>query len=253
MTMTSYDGSIVEDASGGCAQNPAQNGARGGRVRSGRFARVVAAVVTPIMVTAFVFAATLAFVSPVNAEDDPAITAAPRQLIDETAGRIVAILARKNESAEKRISEIEGIAYEIFDFTTMSKLVLARNWRKLDKQKRSEFVREFKRHLARTYGTRLDRYDQEEVDVFAAQLEPRDDVSIKTRIVGGQFDQAEISYRLRYRKDRWRIIDVVIEGVSLVSNYRSQFAEVLNGGTIDDLLAKLRDKNFAVEDGGRET
>ena len=74
-------------------------------------------------------------------------------------------------------------------------------------------------------------------------------MTVKSRIEGGQFDGAEIAYRLRKRKDEWRIIDVVIEGVSLVSNYRSQFAEVLNGGTIEDLLAKLRDKNFVVEPG----
>ena len=71
---------------------------------------------------------------------------------------------------------------------------------------------------------------------------------MKTRIVGGQFDGSEISYRLRNRKDAWKIIDVVIEGVSLVSNYRSQFATVLNGGTIDDLIAKLKDKNFVVDE-----
>jgi phospholipid transport system substrate-binding protein len=189
---------------------------------------------------------------PSRAADDPAITSAPRQLIDETALQIIDILAMKEETPESRIRRIEEIAYEIFDFTTMSKLVLARNWRKLDKEKRAEFVREFKRHLSRTYGTRLDRYDQEKVDVYAAQVEVRDDVSVKTRIVGGQFDGAEISYRLRNRKDQWRIIDVVIEGVSLVSNYRSQFAEVLNSGTIDDLLAKLRDKNFVVDEGQPE-
>ena len=190
--------------------------------------------------------------SPARAADDPAITAEPRQLIDETAGQIVGILAMKDETPETRIRQIEEIAYEIFDFTTMSKLVLARNWRKLDKEKRAEFVREFKRHLSRTYGTRLDRYEQEKVDVYAAQVEVRDDVSVKTRIIGGQFDGAEISYRLRNRKEKWRIIDVVIEGVSLVSNYRSQFAEVLNSGSIDDLLTKLRDKNFVVDEPAAE-
>lgn len=175
-----------------------------------------------------------------------ALTAAPRQLIDETAVKIVAILARKSDPTEKRVGEIEEIAYELFDFTTMSKLVLARNWRKLTPAQQTTFIEEFKRHLSHTYGTRLDRYDQERVDVYAAQVEQRNDVSVKTRIVGGQFDGAEISYRLRQQADRWRIIDVVIEGVSLVSNYRSQFQEVLNTGTIDDLLAKLRDKNFKV-------
>ena len=194
------------------------------------------------------FAGTIVGISPASAEDDPAITAEPRALIDATADKIVAVLAKKGATTEARVAEIESIAYEIFDFTTMSKLVLAKNWRKLDKEKRAEFVRQFKQHLSRTYGTRLDRYEQEEVEVYAAQLEPRNDVSIKTRIIGGQFDNAEISYRLRNRNDEWRIIDVVIEGISLVSNYRSQFSEVLNSGTIDDLLAKLRDKNFKIEE-----
>jgi phospholipid transport system substrate-binding protein len=187
-----------------------------------------------------------------SAGDDPKITEAPKKLIDDTAQQIVAILGKKDEPAEKRVTEIQEIAYEIFDFTTMSKLVLARNWRKMPKEKRAEFVKEFKQHLSRTYGTRLDRFDQERVDVTGARVEPRDDVSVITTIVGGQFDGAVISYRLRNRDERWRIIDVVIEGVSLVSNYRSQFAEVLNGGTIDDLLSKLRDKNFKVDDGIEE-
>ena len=183
-----------------------------------------------------------------DAVEDAELTAEPTQIIEKAAGEIMAVLARKDEPAEVRVREIEEIAYAIFDFTTMSKLVLARNWRKMDKPKRAEFVREFKTHLSRTYGTRLDRYDQEEVEVYGAQVEVRNDVTVKSRIVGGQFDGAEIAYRLRNRKDAWKIIDVVIEGVSLVSNYRSQFATVLNGGTIDDLITKLKDKNFVVDE-----
>ena len=198
------------------------------------------------------FSVSLVSVSAALAADDPTLTAAPRQLIKETATKIVSILAKKDQTTETRISEIESLAYEIFDFTTMSKLVLARNWKKMDKAKRKEFVVEFKRHLSRTYGTRLDRYEQEEVDVYGAQVEVRNDVSVKTRILGGQFDGAEIAYRLRNRRDEWKIIDVVIEGVSLVSNYRSQFKEVLNGGSIEDLLVRLRDKNFIVDEGRAE-
>ena len=187
--------------------------------------------------------------SPGRSVEDAALTAAPQKLIEDTADQIVSILSQKDQPSDVRIREIEKIAYEIFDFTTMSKLVLARKWRKLSNEQKGEFVREFKRSLARTYGTRLDRYDQEKVEVYGTQIEPRDDVSIKTRIVGGQYGGAELAYRLRKRNDRWRIIDVVIEGVSLVSNYRSQFVEILNRGTIEDLLEKLRDKNFELTEG----
>src|SRR5262249_29394633 len=119
---------------------------------------------------------------------------------------------------------------------------------KLTPEQRTTFVQDFKRHLSHTYGTRLDRYDQEKVDVYGAQVEQRNDVTVKTRIVGGQFNGAEVSYRLRKEASDWKIIDVVIEGVSRVSNYRSQSQQVLNTGTIDDLLAKLRDKNFKVDE-----
>jgi len=204
--------------------------------------RVFASGLTALVAVAFAFGPAV-----VVADDDAALVAAPRQIIDDAASQIVAVLARTEEPAEQRVSEIEEIAHEIFDFTTMSKLVLARNWRTLDKPKRAEFVREFKTHLSRTYGTRLDRFDDVDVEVYGSQVEVRNDVTVKTRIVGGQFDGAEISYRLRNRKDAWKIIDVVIEGVSLVSNYRTQFASVLNGGTIDDLITKLKDKNFVVD------
>lgn len=184
----------------------------------------------------------------IAADEDDALTSRPRAIMEETADKVVAILARRDRPSEERVEAIKEIAYEIFDFQTMSKLVLARNWRKLDSNQRVEFVEEFKRHLSRTYGNRLDRYNQEKVDVYGAQVEPRDDVTIKTRILGGEFDGAEVAYRFRKREDQWRIIDVVIEGVSLVSNYRSQFAEVLGRSTIDDLLARLRDKNFQLEE-----
>ncbi len=205
-----------------------------------------------VVAAAIVLAHGMAIVPLAHAADDPPNTDAPREIIDVAAKKIVAILGRKDEPAEVRVSAIEEIAYDLFDFTTMSKLVLARNWRKLDKDKRREFVQEFRTHLSRTYGTRLDRYDQERVDVYAAKVEVRNDVSVKSRIVGGQFDGAEIAYRLRNRKGEWKIIDVVIEGISLVSNYRSQFSTVLNGGTIDDLITKLKDKNFVVETGESE-
>lgn len=236
------------------------------RGRQGLFPRRVGRSAGPLRVgfAAFVAVACVAVVPGVlvpaearaqaqSAAANAALTEAPRKLIDETAVKIVAILARKSDPTEKRVADIEAIAYDLFDFSTMSKLVLARNWRKATPEQRTTFVKEFKRHLSHTYGTRLDRYDQERIDVYAAQVEQRNDVSVKTRVVGGQFDGAEISYRLRKQGEPWKIIDVVIEGVSLVSNYRSQFQEVLNTGTIDDLIAKLRDKNFKVEDEPKAT
>jgi len=178
------------------------------------------------------------------ADATPGATPGPREVVEDTVARVLAILADESLDQPTRRERIEAIAFDVFDFTTMSKLVLARNWKRFSQDQKRAFVREFKAHLSRTYGSRLDRYRQENVRIVSTREEPRGDVTVITKVVGGQFDDIEMSYRLRYRDDRWRAIDVVIEGVSLIANFRSQFAEVLSKGGPERLLEELRTKNF---------
>ena len=140
---------------------------------------------------------------------------------------------------------IEKIAYARFDFTTMSRLVLARNWKRFSKDQQARFEVEFKTFLAKQYGTRLDSYQQEKVEVLGERAEPRGDVTVRTRIVGGDFEGADVDYRLRGKDGNWLVIDVVIEGISLVSNYRDQFKSVVGSGGPEALLDELKRKNAA--------
>jgi phospholipid transport system substrate-binding protein len=176
-------------------------------------------------------------------EDVDAFVAAPRAIVAESVARVIAILNEPDLDSAARRAQIEQIAFDVFDFTTMSKLVLARSWKKFDPEQRTEFIGEFKIHLSRNYGSRLDRYQQTDVKVMGTRLEPRNDVSVLTEVVGGQFDGVEMNYRLRARDDQWGVIDVVIEGVSLVANFRSQFKHVLSRGGPDDLLEQMNKKN----------
>lgn len=169
--------------------------------------------------------------------------AGPRAVIEQTVEEVLAVLRTPGLSSQERRSGIEQIAYQRFDFATMSRLVLARNWRRFSPEQRTEFQAEFKRYLALNYGSRIDRYDQEEVEITDERPEPRGDVTIKTRIVGGQYENAVVDYRLRQNDGHWYVIDVVIEGISLISNYRDQFKEVVNRGGPERLIAKLREKN----------
>jgi len=188
--------------------------------------------------------------APARADDaaaaDPAISAA-RAVVRQTVDQVLAILANKDWPAEKRVSAIEQIAYARFDFDTIARLVLATNYRRFSAAQRVEFVNEFKSHLSRSYGSRVDRYEQEKVEITGARLEPRGDVTVLTRIVGGQADGVEMNYRLRSHEETWQVIDVVIEGVSLVSSFRSQFKEVVSQGGPELLLERLKDKNARFE------
>ena len=173
----------------------------------------------------------------------PAAEASARQVVESTVADVLAVLQTDGLDVETRRTRIEGIAYARFDFETMGKLVLARNWKRFDPQQREQFVSEFKRHLSRSYGTRIERYEQEQVDIIGERAEQRGDMTVQTAIRGGQFDGIAIDYRLRNRGGTWRVIDVVIEGVSLVSNFRSQFKDIVSKEGPDALIAKLQEKN----------
>jgi len=185
-------------------------------------------------------------VGPVRAAVDP--TEAARAVVEKTVGEVLVVLNEPGLDSEQRRARIEQIAFGVFDFATMSKLTLAKNWKRFDERQREEFVAEFKAHLSRRYGTRLDRYKQTDVAIVGTQLEPRNDVTVRSKVVGGQFDGVAMDYRMRESDGRWLVIDVVIEGVSLVANFRSQFTEVISQGGPEELLRQLKSKNFDVRD-----
>ncbi len=173
--------------------------------------------------------------------------APPRALIEKTVGQILEILGTAGLDNDERRIRIEAVAFLVFDFTTTSKLVLARNWKKLDKAQQSEFVEEFKQYLSRNYGSRLERYQKADVAVLNARVEPRRDVTVFTKVVGSRYDGFEMNYRLRFRKEEWKIIDIVIEGVSMLANFRAQFAEVMSREGAEGLLEALRTRNAGPE------
>ena len=180
------------------------------------------------------------------AESGQASGEGPRQVIDRTVVEVLAVLADRARLSEERRAELEALARQRFDFGTMSRLVLARNWKRFSKPQQTEFVEVFTRYLANDYGTRLDRYEQEQVEVLGERQEPRGDVTVKTAIVGGENNGALVDYRMREDKGRWKIIDVVIEGISLVANFRDQFRDVIARSGPEGLLEKLREKNEAL-------
>jgi len=171
-----------------------------------------------------------------------------QQLIEQTVTQVLGILRDESRTTAQRRVELERIAHERFDFRTMARLVLGRDWKRLDATERDEFVDQFTTYLANDYGSRLDRYEQENVIVEGEEPKPRGDVVVKTKVVGGENDGAIVDYRMRKGSDgSWRIIDVVIEGISLVANFRDQFREVMSRGGPEGLIDRLKEKNAAVD------
>jgi phospholipid transport system substrate-binding protein len=127
--------------------------------------------------------------------------------------------------------------------------VLGRNWPKLSPKQRDEFVVEFKRHLSGTYWKTLEDYRDQKVTVTGARAEKKGDVTVRSTIDAERAEPIRMDYRMRQKGGEWSVIDVVIEGVSLVQNFRSQTQEIIGEVGVDGLIERLRQKNAAREKG----
>lgn len=183
----------------------------------------------------FALTAALSFHEPAFAQD-------ARGFIQETADQVLVVLKNESLASKQKVRELEEIAYGRFDFDTMSRLVLARNWSKLTPEQQKQFVQEFRQHLSVTYGKNIENYRNETIEVTGDREEARGDWTVKTKILRGG-DDILVDYRLRKVDGQWKIIDVVIERVSLVANFRSQLQDVVTNQGADAMLRMLREKN----------
>jgi len=167
----------------------------------------------------------------------------PTAVVQATADAVVAVLADKNLSVEQRRHKVEDIVYAHFDFETLSRLVLARNWKDLSPEQQKTFVEEFKRHLSVTYGKNVETYNNEKAVVTGDRAEAQNDWTVKTKVIRPNADDILMDYRLRKEGTDWRVIDVTIEGVSLVANFRAQFQEIISRDGVTKLIDLLREKN----------
>jgi len=194
--------------------------------------------------TAILVVAGISFAEPgVRAATESEVGA--HAVIAETIEEVLAVLRNKSVSTEDRIHSLEQIVNVRFDLYVMSRLVLARNWKRFSEEQKEQYVAEFKRYLTNSYGNRIERYDQQEVKITGEREESRGDVVVQTKILGGEFEGAMVDYRLRKQGEDWLVIDIVIEGISLVSNYRDQFKSIVSSGGPELLLERLKEKNAA--------
>jgi phospholipid transport system substrate-binding protein len=176
-----------------------------------------------------------------------AASTSPEETIRQTSVKVIEILADKALTLEQKKTSLDGYLDTCCDFQTISKLVMAKNWRSLKPAEQTEFMDLFRKYLVTTYGDSIESYSGETVDVLSGRKEARDDYTVMTKIARGSA-QADILVDYRMRKvsnGEWKIIDVIAEGISLVSNLRSQFQEVVSQGGTDLLLRKLREKTLA--------
>jgi len=164
--------------------------------------------------------------------------------VRSTVDGIINILKDQSLNApgkkDERRARIRSLITERFNFEEMSKLSLARHWGDRSDEEKKEFISLFSDLIENSYIEKIERYTDEEI-IYADEKRSGGRAEVKTVIISKGTD-THINYRLIKTTDDWMVYDIVIEGVSLVSNYRSQFSSTIRATSYEGLVKKLREK-----------
>jgi len=170
---------------------------------------------------------------------------APTDQLKAQIERTVKILEdpelKKPGKQRDRRAAVRQVANDIFDFSETAKRSLARHWAARSQAEREEFVQLFGDLLERSYISKIELYGGEKIRFVGETIEP-DGAIVRTRLVTRQDTEIPIDYRMHARGDKWLVYDVLIEGVSLISNYRTQFNKIITTSSYQELVKKMKSK-----------
>jgi phospholipid transport system substrate-binding protein len=174
---------------------------------------------------------------------------APDALVRETAERTLARMTAEREVLKSDLGKLYRMVDEIvlphFDFERMSQLVLGKHWRDAAAEQRTRFTGEFKQLLVRTYATALFDYTGQKIVYKPLHANPADtDVVVKTEIETGTGPAVPMHFAMwKNGAGEWKVFDVRIDGVSLVTNYRNSYSKTIQTEGLETLIGQIADKN----------
>ncbi len=170
---------------------------------------------------------------------------APTDQLKGTIEKVLNILGDPALKADGKVLErraaVRKVANDIFDFAETAKRSLARHWQNRTNDEREEFIRLFGDLLERSYISKIERYGGEKIK-YSGESVDGDLATVRTTLTTKQGSEVPIEYRLLHRGDRWLVYDVIIEGVSLISNYRTQFNKIIQTSSYQELVKKMKAK-----------
>ena len=172
--------------------------------------------------------------------------ASPTETVKRTVDEVVRIVAdkemKKPQNEKKRRQELKKAIGAVFDYGEMAQRSMARHWRDRSAADKKEFVSLFETLLENSYAGKIESYNNEKI-VYLKELIDGDHAEVKSKVVTAKRNEFTLDYRMLNRSGKWMAYDVVIEGVSLVSNYRTQFNKIISNGGYAQLVKKLETKS----------
>jgi phospholipid transport system substrate-binding protein len=174
----------------------------------------------------------------------PAMAGAPTEQLKQRVDEVVRVLSDPSlkGKTDQRRARVRKISEGVFDYQDTARRSLAQHWNDRTPEEQKEFVQLFADLLERAYFSKIDHYQGEKVK-YGAETIDGDEGLVKTTIVTNSGTDVPVDYRMHLVNGRWLVYDVVIEGVSLVSNYRAQFNKIIRTESYQALVKKLRAKD----------
>ncbi|WON75258.1 ABC transporter substrate-binding protein [Nitrosospira sp. Is2] len=178
-----------------------------------------------------------------------AVETSPDTLVDNTAQEVLAIVRQDKDirggNKAKILDLVEAKILPHFNFNRMTRLAMGKNWSKAAPDQQQELVKEFRTLLVRTYSNALSSYSDATIKVEPLKNKGGEtDTTVKTRVIQDQGQEpVPIDYSMEKTGDGWKVYDVTVAGVSLVTNYRSTFNNQVREGGVEKLLKTLAEKN----------
>jgi len=174
----------------------------------------------------------------------------PTDQVRQTADRVLSVLQDSRlKSADKqkeRRDQIRQIIGNRFDFGEMAKRSLGSNWQKANNEDQRQFVELFTELLEKSYADQIESYNGEKI-AYGRENVSQDQADVDTKIMTKKGEEIAVTYKLRSAAGDWKVYDVVIENVSLVNNFRSQFNRILANASFAELLKKLQSKSVEIK------
>ena len=168
-------------------------------------------------------------------------TDAMKSTIDEVLRIVRDKELKQSDKTDERRKSLEKVVAARFDYTEMSRRALGAPWNQLTDQQKEEFVDLFRTLLTTSYAEKIETYSGEGVQYLNERTE-KEYAEVRTKVLSGK-TEIPLDYRLINKGDEWRVYDVVVDGVSLVNNYRGQFTKILRASSYSDLIDQLRKKS----------
>lgn len=166
----------------------------------------------------------------------------PEQFVQRFAALILDVISDRSQPSAERMHQVEVMASDRFDLDRIARIALGRYWKSAPDAERQEFSALFKAYVLTSYGRRFDEFADRRLRVVGS-TPAGDDTMVESYVEGGS-TPVRLDWRLTPSADGWRILDLMVEGVSLVLTYRNEFAALIerSGGQLQGLIAELRSR-----------